>query len=149
MNKLQISSPDGPDRIVEKSKQDGKDVWKETAPEKRDLDRTQVDDFLYKLNGSNAEETLTDGPGLSSPDYTITVWSKDSEKVEEVAVATPEGDAVYARRKGDELVLKLSQSSWEEIEKLMAFEEEAPPPPVEDDEVDEKDGPDSKEESDR
>jgi len=66
---------------------------------------------------------------LSSPDYTITVWSKDSEKVEEVAVATPEGDGVYARRKGDELVLKLSQSSWEEIEKLMAFEEEAPPPP--------------------
>ena len=152
VNKLQISSPEGPDRIVEKSKQDDKDVWKETAPEERDLDRTQVEDLLYKLNGSNAEETLTDGPGLSSPDYTITVWSKDTEKVEEVAVATPEGGAVYARRKGDELVLKLSQSSWEEIEKLMAFEEEAPPPPVEDDEdekVDEKDRPDGKDESDR
>ena len=128
VNKFQISSPEGPDRIVEKFKQDEQDVWKETAPEPRDLDRTKVEDLLYKLNGSEAEETLAEGPGASPPDYTITVWSKDSKQVEEVAVAISEADTIYARRKGDELVLKLNPSSWEEIEKLMAFEEEAPPP---------------------
>ena len=125
--KFQISSPGEPDRIVEKSKQDEQDVWKATAPEPRDLDRTKVEDLLYKLNGSEALETLGDAPGLDEPHYTVTVWSKDSERVQEVAIAKSGGDAVYARRKGDELVLKLHSSSWKEIEKLMAFEEEAPP----------------------
>jgi hypothetical protein len=141
VNKLKISSPEGPDRIVEKSKQDEQDVWTETAPEPRELDRTKVEDLLYKLSGNQAEETLTDRPGSSPPDYTITVWSKDSEQVEEITVVKSEDDAVYARRKGDDLVLKLNPSSWEEIEKLMVLEE-----------AEEKDGPeepDEKDESDQ
>ncbi len=146
--KLKISSPERPDQIIEKSRQDEQDVWKETAPEPRELDRTKVEDLLYKLSGNEAEETLTEGPGSSPPDYTITVWSKDSEQVEEIAVSKREDDAVYARRKGDELVLKLNPSSWEEIEKLMALEEDAPSPPAENEAVDEKDGSGGKDESD-
>jgi hypothetical protein len=142
-NKFQISSREGPDRVFEKSKQDEQDVWKETAPEALDRDRTKVEDLLYKLNGTDAEETIKEAPGLDAPDYTITVWSKDGGRVEEVAIAKPEGDAVYARRKGDELILKLSASSWEEIEKLMSFEEEdesaeAPEGPGEPEEKDEE-----------
>ena len=146
--KLKISSPERSDQIIEKSKQDEQDVWKETAPEPRELDRTKVEDLLYKLSGNEAEETITEGPGPIPPDYTITVWSKDSEQVEEITVSKQEDDAVYARRKGDELVLKLNPSSWEEIEKLMALEEDAPSPSAENKAVDEKDGPGGKDESD-
>jgi hypothetical protein len=123
VNKLQIASADGSTRIYEKSKEDEQDVWKETAPQARDMDRTKVDDLLYKLNSSDAAETVTEGPGLDNPKYTITVWSQEGANVEELAVGQPVSDAVYAHRKGEELFLKLAATSWNEIEKVMGFED--------------------------
>jgi hypothetical protein len=121
-NKLQIASADGPTRVYEKLKEDQGDVWKQTAPETRDMEGTVVDDLLYKLNGTDAAEMVPEGPSLETPRYTITVWSKESENVEELAVGDTSGDAVYARRNGDDLVLKISPESWKEIETLMRFE---------------------------
>ncbi len=51
---------------------------------------------------------------------------EDGESEEELAVGKPDGEWIYARRKGDEPVLKLGASAWEEIEKLMSFKEEEP-----------------------
>ena len=123
--KLQLTSAEGTTRIYEKVKEDGQDVWKQTAPETRDMEGTEVDDLLYKLNGTEAEELVTEGPGLTAPRHTITVWSGQSENVEELEVGEPTGDGVYAHRKGDELILKLSVSTWEEMKTLMRFEGEA------------------------
>ena len=123
--KLQIASADGTTRVYEKMKEDARDVWKQTAPEARDMEGTKVDDLLYKLNGTDAGEMVPEGPGLEAPRYTITVWSNDSENVEEVAVGSGSDDAVYARRQGDELAMKLAPSTWEEIETLMTLEDDA------------------------
>jgi len=121
-NKVQIDSLDEGTRVYEKVKEDERDVWKQTAPEARDMEGTEVDDFLYKLNGTDAEELLPEGPGLSSPRYTITVWSNEGENVEELAVGEATEEAVFVRRKGDEMVLRLPLATWEEIETLMAME---------------------------
>jgi hypothetical protein len=127
VSKFQIAPDAGAARVFEKTKQDDEDVWAETAPEARDLDRTKVEDFLYKLNGTDADGTVTEGVaklesyGLDRPAFTMTIWSKDGESVEEVVVGKPDGDSVYARRKGDELLLELSVSKWDEIENLMDF----------------------------
>ncbi len=124
--KLQLTSAEGTTRVYEKVNEDNQDVWKQTAPEARDMEGTEVDDLLYKLNGTEAEELVTEGSGLTAPRHTITVWSGESEDVEELAIGEPTSDAVYAQRKGDELILKLTALTWEEMEALMRFEN-APP----------------------
>ena len=132
--KFQIATAAEPDRIYEKVKE-GEDEnvqWVETAPESREWDRTIVEDLLYKINGTDAEDLIevTDGDltpfGLAPPTYVITVWHEEEEAVEEVAIGKPEGDTVYAHRKGDEPILEVQASKWEEIEKLMGFEREEP-----------------------
>jgi hypothetical protein len=121
--KLQIASANEATRVYEKVKEDDGDVWKQTTPETRDMEGTVVDDLLYKLNGTDAAEMVTEGPSLETPRYTITVWSKESENVEELAVGDTTGDVIYARRNGDDLILKISPESWKEIETLMRFDE--------------------------
>ena len=121
-SKLQIASADEAARVYEKVKEDEGDVWKQTAPEARDMEGTTVDDLLYKLNGTDAAEMLPEGPSLETPRYTITVWSKESENFEELTVGDTTGDAIYARRNGDDLVLKISPENWKEIETLMRFD---------------------------
>jgi hypothetical protein len=126
--KVEIAAAGAATRVLEKTKKDDQDQWTQTAPEKKELDRTTVEDLLYKLNGSDAEDFAADRAenlktyGLETPAYTITVWSNEAKNVEELTVGKPGGEWVYARRKGDEPVLKLKQSTWEEIEKLMALE---------------------------
>ncbi|MGH9461487.1 MAG: DUF4340 domain-containing protein [Vicinamibacteria bacterium] len=121
-SKLQIASAGEALRVYEKVKEDDGDVWKQTTPETRDMEGTVVDDLLYKLNGTDAADMVPEGPSLETPRYTITVWSKESENVEELVVGDTTGDAVYARRNGDDLVLKISPENWKEIEKLMQFD---------------------------
>ncbi len=132
--KFQIATATEPDRVYKKVKE-GEDEnvqWVETAPESREWDRTIVEDLLYKINGTDAEDFIeaTDSDltpfGLAPPAYIITVWHEEEEAVEEVAIGKPEGDIVYARRKGDEPILKIQASKWEDIEKLMDFEREEP-----------------------
>ncbi len=123
VSKIQLASTEGATRVYEKIKEVNGDVWKQTAPEARDMEGTEVDDLLYKLNGTEAEELATEGPGLTAPRHTITVWSGESENVEELAVGEPTSEAVYAQRNGDELILKLTTSTWEELDALIRFED--------------------------
>ena len=136
VDKFQIASAGEPTRVIEKTKdaEDDEGIWVETAPQTRDLDRSRVEDLLYKMNGTDAQDFAAESPseldlepyGLLSPAFTITVWVEDSESGEELTVGKPEGEWVYARRKGDEPVLQLNASDWEAIEKLMSLEEEEP-----------------------
>lgn len=136
VEKVQIEPGEGPTRVIEKTKEgeDEEEMWVESAPESRDLDRAKVEDLLYKMNGTDAEDFASISPsdsdlepfGLSSPSFEISIWTEGNETPEEVTVGKPEGDWVYAHRKGDEPILKLAASDWEEIEKLMSFEEEEP-----------------------
>ncbi|MFQ5789564.1 MAG: DUF4340 domain-containing protein [Acidobacteriota bacterium] len=130
VNKFQIEPAGEAARTYQKVEEEEEDQWKQIAPDSsRELDRTKVEDLLYKMNGTDAEDFADDAPStlepydLDSPAFTITVWSKEGASVEELAVGKPEGEWVYARRKGDEPVMKLPASKWEEIEKLMSFEE--------------------------
>lgn len=131
VTKFQISPADEPTRVYEKVKEgeDEEEKWVELEPESEsaDWDRSKVEDFLYKMNGTDAEDFAADSPddlslyGLAQPAFTITVWSKEGEIVEELTVGKPEGEWVYARRKGDDPVLTIEASAWDEIEKLMDF----------------------------
>jgi hypothetical protein len=129
VSKFQIASGEVT-RVVEKTKKDDSDQWREVAPEEKDLDRSKVEDLLYKLNGTDAEDFAADRAsdlaayGLDRPFHTFTVWSNEDKTIEELAVGKRDGDSVFARRKGDEPVLRLKASSWEEIEKLLSFEVE-------------------------
>jgi hypothetical protein len=139
VTKFQISPADEPTRVYEKVKEgeDEEKKWVQLEPESEsaDWDRSKVEDLLYKMNGTDAEDFAADSPddlsvyGLAEPAFTITVWSKEGEIVEELTVGKPEGEWVYARRKGDDPVLKIEISNWDEIENLMDFaaepEEEA------------------------
>jgi hypothetical protein len=121
-------APSGqPARVYEKKDEDGQAEWMETAPESRQWDRTKVEDLLYKINSTDAEDFVEIRPlglaelSLEEPAYVITVWSKDDRIEEELAIGNPQGDWVYARRKGDEPALKIKSSVWDEIVGLMDF----------------------------
>ena len=146
VNRFQIATAEGQTRVYQK-KQEGDEEnvqWAEIAPESREWDRATVEDLLYKINGTDAEDFIEVAIqdlapfGLAQPAYVVTVWSNEEEIVEEVAIGKPGGDYVYARRKGDEPILKIQASKWEEIEKLMDFEreEEAEEPEEEKEEPD-------------
>ncbi len=132
VNKVQIAAIGEEVRVLEKTVEgeDEEAKWLETAPRSRELDRDKVEDLLYKMNGTNAEDFAADSSsaleafGLHEPAFTITVWSEEGETEEEISVGKPEGEWIYALRKGDEPVLKLMATSWEEVVKLMSFEEE-------------------------
>ncbi len=134
VDKFQIASAGEPTRVIEKTKEaeDDETMWAETAPQARDLDRTLVEDLLYKMNGTDAQGFAADSPselepyGLLEPALTITVWVEGSESAEELTVGKPEGEWVYARRKGDEPVLQINATDWEALEQLMSFEKQEP-----------------------
>jgi hypothetical protein len=133
VTKFQIAPANEPTRVYEKVEGEGEEEevkWMELEPESRQWERSKVEDLLYKMNGTDAKDFAADVPddpslyGLAQPAFTITVWSKEGENVEELTVGKPEGDWVYARRKGDDPVLKIEVSAWDDIEKLMDFTSE-------------------------
>jgi hypothetical protein len=135
VKKFQIAPSDQPTRVYEKQEEgdDGQAIWTETAPESREWDRTKVEDLLYKINGTDAEDFVEVQPlalaelSLEVPAFVITVWSKDEMVEEELAVGAAQGEWVYARRKGDEPALKVKATAWDEIVALMDFGKEDEP----------------------
>jgi len=96
-----------------------KNQWQRTAPDKKELDTTKVEDALFKL-GAEATE-FVDQPqvpptyGLDAPVLKVTVRAKGEATVE---IGKKDG-AYYARRSGDAAVLKLDPTKAEEL--LKAF----------------------------
>jgi len=85
--------------------------WKKTAPETKDVDVNTVQDALFQIGGVEATE-FVDKPappetyGFDKPLLKVTL-SQDGGKPPAWFEIGEKGDAVYARRDGDEGVLKL------------------------------------------
>ena len=84
--------------------------WKKTAPETKDLETNTVQDVLFQIGGVEVTEFI-DKPaspaayGLDAPALKVTLSQKDKPSTW-FEIAKKDG-ATYARREGDEAVLKL------------------------------------------
>ena len=93
-----------------------KTQWKRTAPDEADLETTTVEDALFKLGGVEIQE-FVDRPsdlaayGLDLPVARVAVRAKTDSWVE----LARRGEEVYARRSGDDAVLKLDPVKANEL----------------------------------
>ncbi|PYQ13367.1 MAG: hypothetical protein DMF80_15820 [Acidobacteria bacterium] len=94
--------------------------WKRTVPDGKDLDTTKVQDALFLVGGVEVQEFL-DKPagaetyGLDHPALKVTIREKD--KPESFFEVGEKGGAYYARRAGDEAVLKLDATKAADLVK--------------------------------
>jgi len=98
-----------------------KTQWRRTAPEEAEVETTTVEDALFKLGGVEAVEFLDspkapDAHGLDAPVLEVTVRAKAETSV----AIGKEGEEYFARRSGDEAVLKLDPAKAKEIVEAFA-----------------------------
>jgi hypothetical protein len=97
--------------------------WKRTAPAAKDLDRTKVDDVLFKLSGLEVQEFL-DKPqapasyGLDAPAAKVTLKMGAGKPLVMLVFGRKDG-VVYSRRPGDDAVLKLDAAKVDEALKAL------------------------------
>jgi len=101
---------------------DGADVskWKRVKPDGKDLDTTKVQDALFLVGGVEVQEFVDKpaGPetyGLDHPVLKVTIREKD--KPETSFEIGEKGGTYYARRAGDQAVLKLDATKAADIVK--------------------------------
>jgi hypothetical protein len=93
--------------------------WKKTEPEKKDLETNAVQDVLFQIGGVEVSEFI-DKPsspatyGLDAPSLKVSL-SQDGKASMWFELAKKDG-TVYARRDGDETVLKLDAKGGDLIE---------------------------------
>ena len=93
--------------------------WKKTAPETKDLETNTVQDVLFQIGGVEVSEFI-DKPaaaatyGLDAPVLKVTLSQKDKGATW-FELARKDG-TVYARRDGDEAILKLDAKANDLIE---------------------------------
>ena len=98
--------------------------WKKTAPEAKDLERSKVEDALFKLTGLEVQEFL-DKPqpasayGLDAPVAKVTLKLSGGKPAVTLEFSRKDG-AYYSRRPGDDAVLKLDAAKVEEALKALA-----------------------------
>ena len=99
--------------------------WKRTAPDAKDLETSKVEDALFKVGGLEATE-LIDAPkadaeyGLDAPLFELAIRMGAGKGGFLVKVGK-KGEAAYARRSGDDAVLKLDAAKADEL--VQAFKE--------------------------
>jgi Domain of unknown function (DUF4340) len=105
---------------------DGVDVykWKRTAPEAADLDTNKVQDALFLIGGAEASEFIDQpGPpgqyGLDAPALRIDLRHEGGKPPLWVELGSRDG-SWYARRTGDQAVLKLDSGKAEELVKVLS-----------------------------
>ena len=94
--------------------------WKRTKPDNKDLDTTKVQDALFLVGGVEVQEFVDKPAGLESygldhPLLKVTIREKD--KPETSFEVGEKGGAYYARRAGDQSVLKLDPTKASELVK--------------------------------
>jgi hypothetical protein len=99
-----------------------KTLWKRTAPDAKELDTTKVEDALFKMGGVEVAEFIDSAKppsdyGLDVPLLKVTVKAKGESFVE----LGKKDDAFFARRSGDDAILKLDKAKAEEL--IKAFSE--------------------------
>jgi hypothetical protein len=94
--------------------------WKRTTPDAKDLDTTKVQDALFLVGGVEVQEFVDKpaGPetyGLDNPVLKVAIREKD--KPETSFDVGEKGGTYYARRPGDQAVLKLDAAKAAELVK--------------------------------
>jgi hypothetical protein len=94
--------------------------WKRTQPDAKDLETTKVQDALFLVGGVDVQEFVdkpagADAYGLDKPALKVTVREKD--KPETSFEVGEKAGTYYARRPGDEAVLKLDPAKAAELVK--------------------------------
>jgi hypothetical protein len=95
--------------------------WKKTAPEAKDLDTNKVQDALFAIGGVEAQE-FVDSPkdlasyGLDKPALKVTLRFAAGKPAAWFEVGQKDG-ASYARRLGDDAILKLDAGKAEGLVK--------------------------------
>lgn len=95
--------------------------WKKTAPEAKDLDTNKVQDALFAIGGVEAQE-FVDSPkdlasyGLDKPALKVTLRFAGGKPAAWFEVGQKDG-ASYARRLGDDAILKLDAGKTEGLVK--------------------------------
>jgi len=94
--------------------------WKRIKPDNKDLDTTKVQDALFLVGGVEVQEFVDKPAGLESygldhPVLKVTIREKD--KPEASFEVGEKGGAYYARRAGDQSVLKLDATKAAELVK--------------------------------
>jgi hypothetical protein len=92
--------------------------WKRTTPDAKDLDTTKVQDALFLVGGVDVQEFVDkpSGPetyGLDTPVLKVAIREKD--KPETSFDVGEKAGAYYARRPGDQAVLKLDATKAAEL----------------------------------
>ena len=106
--------------------QDGVDVyhWKRTAPDTADLDTNKVQDALFLVGGAEAQDFI-DAPGapaqygLEPPALKVTVRHEGGKPPLTFELGS-QGGAWYARRTGDQALLKLDPAKAQELVKTFS-----------------------------
>jgi uncharacterized protein DUF4340 len=122
---------DGAHRVYARSStkdKEGIDVykWKRTQPDTKDLDTNKVQDALFQVGGLEVKEYL-DAPaapstyGLDKPVLKVTLTYDSPGKASVWFELGQKGSDLFARRQGDESVLKLDPAKAGEL--LKAFRE--------------------------
>lgn len=101
---------------------DGVDTskWKRTKPDAKDLDTTKVQDALFLVGGVDVQEFVdkpagADTYGLDHPAVKVTIREKD--KPETSFEVGEKAGTYYARRAGDQAVLKLDTAKAADLVK--------------------------------
>ena len=113
--------PGGSTKTFAKSTVEGEDgldktQWKRTAPDEADLETTTVEDALFKMGGVEVQE-FVDEPadlgayGLDAPVVRVTVRAKTESWIE----LGRKGEDYFARRSGDDAVLRLDPAKAAEL----------------------------------
>lgn len=95
--------------------------WKRTAPDARELDRTKVEDALFKLAGLEVQE-FVDAPkppaayGLDAPTLSVTIRLTGGKPPVSLEIGEKDG-STFSRRPGDAAVLKLDAAKVAEAKK--------------------------------
>jgi len=121
---------DGAKRVYSRSStkdKEGVDVykWKRTTPDAKDLDTNKVQDVLFKVGGVEVAEFL-DSPGapekygFDKPALKVNFTYPAPKPSVSFEIGQKDGTS-YARRSGDDAVLKLDASKADEV--LKAFKE--------------------------
>lgn len=148
---LRLAGPEGESVFRRRENGDGEREWtRETeAGAPTPADSEAVEDLLYRLNSTDAEEVVADAPGGAADlpgafSTTITVTEErpadgvagsgtppTAGRMETVRFGTPEDGRATALREGDDRALRLSEEAMEEIRVLFAALGTPPPPPAE------------------
>jgi hypothetical protein len=126
---LEVELPEGKRAFARSTSKDKDGIeqhkWKKTAPEAKDLETNKVQDALFKIGGVEVADFVDapQGPeayGLDKPGLKVTLKMGEGKPESWFEVAVRDGRG-YARRDGDQAVLKLDAAKVEELVK--AFKE--------------------------